>query len=73
MSSGNKTLYYGNGIDLNGNEKYMVFWLSDYHATFNCYADLGEAEQFRDKLLALEDTGGTFRGRMVTHVVLSSR
>jgi hypothetical protein len=53
--------------------KHIVFWISDWHSTFNCYPDLATAEKFRDKLLALEATGGTYRGRTVNHVVLSSR
>lgn len=58
---------------MNADTKHTVFWISDWHSTFNCYADLTEAEKFRDRLLALEASGGTYRGRTVNHVVLSSR
>jgi hypothetical protein len=53
--------------------KFIVFWISDYHSTFQTFSEQTKAEEFRDRLLKMEDEGKTYRGRSVNHVVLSSR
>lgn len=58
---------------VNEETKHIVFWISDWHSTFNCYPTLEEATAFYERLRKLEETGGTYRGRTVNHVVISSR
>lgn len=67
------THYTANKFKYATDEKYVVFWISDYHATYELFADQKKAEAYRDRLLKLEQEGGTFRGRSVNHVVLSIR